>query len=567
MLKRDTLEEENIAKTEQEHLGRVDVLTGNVVVQLLSDDSFMAEWGRLYEECPWATVFQHSTFVKSWYISYSRQHIPILVISRYKGRLTGLLPLAEGVKGLGMAGAGGWDAYYHTWLTRPCHGDTFITAALQALHRCFPGQDIFFKYLPPKAPRLWFEADPKWRKKCVVRTFDRPLLDLNDSMTDKLLHKKAFKEQRNRLQRLGELQLKFIDDLETFTNTLNVLADHYDFRKAATLNLMPFREDPAKKAFLLDQFKNGLLIVTTLTVDGEIIAGLVATKGNRNWVHGAGINTHAPAFSKYSPGYVLLQMFGYKLKQEGFDYFDLTPGGHNYKDRHANTHDQVFELRVTSTVKASCLKDFYTYKEVVKKKLAAKGINPRLLSLTVQTKISMALAKVRATEGLHFLRHFKFNPSKETGLRVYKLTVPKGFAPASVTVRRNNPGDLLCYSASGTGQSRWDFTNAAMKYYENRLMPYSYCKEGKLLCLVWASHNGVVPRLSEKEIKSVVIPTGSICLKHLYCHPEAATKLKEFLLTVATELLSKAECNAVYLQEAEFTSTLLKEAQVLEEVR
>ena len=145
-----------------EGLGTVEVLIGKEVLSLLSNDSFIKEWDKLYQECPWSTVFQSSIFVCSWYQHFRDQHRPILALSRNKGRLTGLLPLAAGISDLGIAGAGGYDAYYHTWLTSALHGERFITAALASLRKCFPGQDIFLKYLPPNTPMGWLKQDSAW---------------------------------------------------------------------------------------------------------------------------------------------------------------------------------------------------------------------------------------------------------------------------------------------------------------------------------------------------------------------------------------------------------------------
>jgi hypothetical protein len=529
-------------------LGTVEVLTGKEVLPLLSDVNFIKEWDNLYQRCPWGTVFQSSAFVSTWYQHYVDQHCPILVISRHEGKLTGLLPLAAGISDLGIAGAGGYDAYYHTWLTHAHHGESFITAALHVIRKHFPGQDIILKYIPLGAPVAWLEHDPIWSTRCVIRTFSRPLLDLSDPDTDKFIRKKNFREQYNRLKKLGNVYLEPVQDIDRFSSIIDQLADQYDFRKTATHNIRPFRDNPLKKRFLLDLFRKGILITSVLRVNEEIAAGLIATTGKDGWVHGAGINTHAPTYSKYSPGYLIMQLFGVQLKQDGFAVLDITPGGHAYKERHANAHDSVIELRVTNNIKAQNFRLFFKVKEVLKARLQTRGINPQQLRRALTPWLSMANDRHSVLDKLFRLSSVgSLHP--KANIKVFALTLPSSSGSNAYSIRKNSLQDLLNYSPQANGLSECKFISRATELYETGHWSYSYSENGVLQCLVWHAPQ-IAASLELKPIPGISntsLPSIAVLLQDVYYHPAASDKLLLFMTELATELVASSGDNTVYL--------------------
>src|SRR5687767_11402528 len=72
----------------------VELLLGEEVFELLSDEAFQTGWDTLYQACPWATVFQSRAFVTTWYRIFQNEYLPVLLKAGPPDQPTGLLTLA-----------------------------------------------------------------------------------------------------------------------------------------------------------------------------------------------------------------------------------------------------------------------------------------------------------------------------------------------------------------------------------------------------------------------------------------------------------------------------------------
>jgi hypothetical protein len=529
----------------QTELGDLDLLIGQDVLAFVTDERFFAAWDDLYNACPWATIFQTRDFVASWYKHYSHKHTPILILSRYKGRLTGLLPLADNISELGIAGAGGYDAYYHLWLCAPEHGKTFIEAALQALLKRFPDQDVCLKYIPSNVPMGWLEKKTFWSQHCVVRHFSRPLMNLRNHDREQVLNRRKFKEKYNRLKKLGKVEFELINDAAGFEAIIDQLADQYDFRKAATLNIMPFRDDPAKRQFLLDLFRKGVLMAAVLKVNGNIISGITATTGKDGWSHGAGINTHAPAYSRYSPGYIIIKLLSLALKDAGVTMYDITPGGHAYKDAHADEHDPLLELRVTTIHKSLYLRQFYKIKALLKSAMEKKGVDSRQFRKTVRNKLVLTKEKLILLGKSHAQKAPVLNPA----VRPINTLSDKRSHSGMLAIYQDSLKDLLLYDPKGTGETRWEFMKNAIMHCEAGFIPFTYCDDHRLLCLVWQAPQALKSNAIKVINVITSLPKGSVILCDSYCHPASTEKFNQFTNDVAYKISNTSPYETIYLIE------------------
>jgi hypothetical protein len=118
-----------------------------------------------------------------------------------------------------------------------------------------------------------------------------------------------------------------------------------ELRKGAAYGQLPFRDEPLRLAFLLAQAEvPGLLHVTALERDGQVLAAHIATAGRRE-LSIAGI-VHSEFESRHSPGAALiLELIGLLCK-EGRELLDFTPGQGEYKERFASELQEVYRLRV-----------------------------------------------------------------------------------------------------------------------------------------------------------------------------------------------------------------------------
>ncbi|OKL41022.1 GNAT family N-acetyltransferase [Pontibacter flavimaris] len=523
----------------------VEVITGESVLRLLSDDAFLSGWTGLYDACPWATVFQSKEFVSVWYKVYGQKHMPIVVKEEHNGRLTGLLTLARDVRGLGITAAGGWNAYYHTWLVAADDDDRFIRRALAEVRKLFPKQKITLKYIPPNTPLGWLQTDAHWAARHVSRPFLRPVIYFNDPDIARFFGRKRFKEARNRLKRQGDLVYSQVTDFDTFVSVFDELAEQYDFRKGATLGKAPFRKNPLKKEFLLSLFKENILHVSLLRLNGKIIASLIATEGKNKWVHGAGINTHHPRYSRASPGYVSMMMLGQQLLGEGYQAFDLTPGGHDYKEGLANAHDQLYELTIMDRWAAFSTKLINRHvRNRGKLLLAGAGITSTHVKRDIKNWLRNSQEKLRLVQKGQVKAALKYkggSHAKRHEMELFEIDLADLHNGGAIPLGINKLRDLLEYDAGRGRVSFGKFIHDSSRRFEGGEKCFTWVKEGRLMACVWqlpaAKNNG----------EKAGLPKAAVVLDGLYCHGMEQAGVVAFLSAVSTQVVEEGGVEAVYV--------------------
>src|SRR5262245_40816339 len=114
----------------------VELLTDNAAKQLIGDTKFLEKWKRLYDKCPWGSVFQSEDFVLTWYKTYINQFAPVIVTGiNGDGELIGLFTLATDKKSGELVAAGSSQAEYQAWLAEPQDANVFIESSLEKLCR------------------------------------------------------------------------------------------------------------------------------------------------------------------------------------------------------------------------------------------------------------------------------------------------------------------------------------------------------------------------------------------------------------------------------------------------
>ncbi|MHC2992000.1 hypothetical protein OB13_10520 [Pontibacter sp. HJ8] len=522
----------------------IELLVGEEVFKLLSDEEVLRGWDSLYQSCPWATAFQSKEFVATWYRTYRNEYLPILVKAEDESGLTGLLTMAVKIPDSGIAdlskkkvrivGAGQFEAEYQVWLATVDNSNLFIKAALTEIRKHFPYSDILFRYIPPQASLDWIREDPQWQKLIVVEPFRRPLMDMSDPDLSKLFRKSEYRNKLNRLKRLGELSLERITDRERFSTILKDLTLQFDFRQGAMFNKNRFRENPLKAEFLLAMFEQNLLHATVLKVNEEVVASIVAVAG-RDWVYLGGINTHTPFYAGfYSPGFVHFMLLGQQLAQEGIAVFDLTPGGDSYKERMATTHDYVYEMTVANNPS-------YRLKRLVKKQvhtgLIKAGKRPMAVELSAEKWLYLLKARLRKAKEKGLLVSVKERLKSKKAIteqRVYVIHGKPIEQKASFAIQKNSLGDLLDFDQKGAPLTRWEFLEDAMRRFEDGGVCYTWAESGQLRCCAWLRN----PKSStETRITSKFnIPDGAAVLYGIYVHPAGRESMGAFLRALSEEV-------------------------------
>jgi hypothetical protein len=528
-----------------------ELLTGEAVIALLSTDSgFQQSWDLLFDSCPWATVFQGRSFITAWYKAYCNDFCPVLVKLTEQGQLKGVLAMAimnmaannmaDTTKGGRITTAGHYDGLYQTWLATPANSDAFISKALTAIMKQFPAYTITLRFIPPGTPMAWLKNDKKWQQYGIVQSHTRPLIHLKGADEEKKFHrKKHFKHKLNRLKRAGEVEFETITDLQRFKTALDEVAVMYDFRQSALFNKRPFKEDPVKKDFLLELFSQELLHVTVLKVNGAIIAAIIAVR-YKDWVYLAGVNCHSTVHARwYSPGILQFIMLSKQLVDEGFNYFDLTPGYDSYKEELANEHDEVHELVISS-------KPAFRFKRRLRKwvhgRLVAWGKRPMTVELAM--KHYSYLAKHRTPASLIkqlFKRFQKKEKLQRFWVQSYSL-LPAG----RIALNKNNISDLQQYStAKRSALTKWEFLGDAVYRLERGQHCYTWVENGCLMGCAWFIYQDVQPAKNEEhqEADNTLEFTG------LYYHTTAQDRLNGFIKEIINAAVNKERKNFILTRE------------------
>ena len=524
---------------------RLDIIVGNAVLELLQDEDFQSYWDNLYTSCSWATIFQSREFVTAWYQVYYQIYQPIIVIRHKHGKLTGVLALCF-TDNKYISGAGLEQAEYQVWLSFDTDNGKFAQDALKMITQQFPKFKLRLKYVPEKAPLKGMIYDKYLKSRIHLRFVKQPLLRIDDNRLNKELKKKNRKEKLNRLRRLGELRFERIVDFQVFNSVFNELAMQYDFRKAAMFNSTFFHYDDYRKRFLLKLFENQLLHATLLKINDEIIASNVGVIG-KGCVHLQGINSHAPTYSKYSPGILHFLMLGKLLSNENIEVFDLTPGADSYKERLATEFGKVSELIVSKDVKKQFFKRIHLgFKSKLKSNLLKLGIDNNDLKifkkkcslLKEKIKVYVQLSPLVVFDLLHHL--IKAN----TGLNTYCID-EKGNGESHIlekNINKNSLVDLLNYSQVGGIQSRWEFLEQSMLRLERGECSYTWRESGHLKGCAWYEPSKQTTDRGGSSFGE------SVVLKNVYLHPkEDMASLSCFLQIVARKLICEDRVEKVYV--------------------
>jgi CelD/BcsL family acetyltransferase involved in cellulose biosynthesis len=518
----------------------IEVLAGKQALEAIAIPGFASKWDLLALRCPWGTVFQGRAFVSTWYRLYAQRFEPIVVRAEHGGKLVGLLTMAKDIAPKAIQVAGAREAHYQVWLAEPEFGEAFIKQAITALRTRYAGYDINFYNTPPLTPLSWAKDDNVWRNYCTVRTFYRPLMDFRAEDIQDIFNSKHLRKRLNQLKKLGHVEFEHVTSQERFAEVLDILADQYDFRKAAKYNWTEFRSDSLKKQFLLDLFKEGILHVTLLTLNNEIIASITDTIGYNNWMHGTEIATHSCFHARYSPGILNFQLLAQQLASKGYQVYDLTPGSDPYKARLSNAHDYVHGLYITDSIKANFRnKVVEPLRLMTRHCLKYSGMPPK----QVKDKLRQLQYYLRTAKPSSLLPRVLQDRLSSPLKAVQPCLV--SISPIKTTlysdIKRHSLSDLLDYNPRNSRLNKWDFLSDAMCRLEAGELPYTLSQNGSLLFCCWLS--GHLPPAAQTT--NLTLEEASI-LHGFYSHAGSGGSLLEFTRNVAQHVIEKVISHKIY---------------------
>ncbi|WP_158859269.1 GNAT family N-acetyltransferase [Lunatibacter salilacus] len=370
-------------------------------------------------------------------------------------------------------------------------------------------------------------------------------MDTNSPEIDQILKlQRQFKNKYRKLNQLGKVKFEKIIDFNEFKTSFETLMAQFDFRQGAMFNKNQFLENPNKRNFFYGLFKQGLLHVTLLKIDDEIIASMIGAS-DKKWVHLQGVNTHSPAYGKFSPGILHFYLLGDLIRKER-GVFDLTPGLDEYKERWATDHDWVYTITLTQN------RQFYIkrfLKKNIHSTLIKLGFKPMKVELLLEKKVYLLKKKWN-------LRRLNTLWKKENLIpRRLSLPLDKKFDQLSIT--ENNLSDLLKYEETKGNLSRWEFMESVMNEMGNGKVIFSHTKDEKMVAMI---------SFEKKETKNGPVKDDINCkntshtLENLYFHPDTTEEqLVSFFRSVCNTIYSKYNISEVLFLHDEKKSQLFKE--------
>lgn len=464
-------------------------------------------WDELHARCGAGNPYLSRAFAQTWYRHYGGEWSPVLVLAAGPDdALLGLLPLALEPGRRVLTGAGACQAEYHGWLAATPPRE-FLPPALDALFAAFPGHRLELRYLLDVANLEALAASPLGRRLTLTRRH-RPLMDLDPAHLAASLKKKGNKSKLNRLKREGELEYLFPADAGELEAVFDEIIAAYDFRQGGAHDVLPFTEDPRKKAFHLDWMRAApeQLRVACLRRGGRLIASLITAGNGRETA--LAINSYLPQAAAHSPAKLLVYEAGLRWAAEGLAVLDLTPGDDPWKDKMATRAEPVLELIAYESALARLrARAPARLRTAVKAALARAGVEPRRLR-----ELMNRLRRVRPRSVWNRLRGLL--PQRSEYL-VYRVPLKDRPLPAPLRgLSVDSLQDLVELAprvAAQGRQSRQDFLAEAARRLENGNRVYTLRVNGEPVHYRWLVPRQASSHFGELDARYDYPQPGPVC--------------------------------------------------------
>ena len=458
----------------------ITLLNKDQTLKTLSDPEFISTWKLLANQSQEFTLIQQYGFASSWYKSYINQYNPLLVIGYDKEKaIVGILPLAISKDNGAVSHAGHYQAEYNGWVCKKEFEEAFLIQTIIAIKKEFHPGCWDWGWMPPRANTHWLSSK-KLKDNGIyvnISTCESPVYKLSDAARiNKIKKSKSTKSKINRLKRSGELRIERITDLSVAKKIFVDLKKIYDFRSLAAYNIMPFKDDVSKEKWHLDYLDNSNDVHFTVLWQGnELLACNYGYCSDDTVI--IGLFTYNPVQGAHSPGNIFLIMLIDFIKEEGYQYLDLSPGGDSYKERFCNTHN-------TLTRPAFCFSPFSKYKNSTKTYLINK-VKERFTSRDISNLKERYINKIKD------ITAFNKSTPESVNENLYLFDAASnntnGKAP-NLHIQKSD--DLLLYKPVNGQSTHKEVIFTALKNFERGDTLYTLVENEELLAYTWASTSG-----------------------------------------------------------------------------
>jgi CelD/BcsL family acetyltransferase involved in cellulose biosynthesis len=328
---------------------RLEVFEGREAVQNALTPERVQEWELLARESRTVSVYQSPGFVLAWYETHAPAYEPLLVMGLdSEGRVVGVVPLARRSAG-GLVFAGAAHCTYAGWLAVESLEDEFPAACVVALHDagCVP-TTWAWPWLAPGSSVAWLDH-PSMRRRRVaarIRHGFTPVVDLQAEPLTRFLDtdKRQYRRKMARLGREGEVRLVAVTETGVIDELFSRFTVLFDVRQLVRYGAAPFTDDPVKAEFyrmLIERAADSVLFYALFA--GEVPVAFQFALRHRRRVMDFG-TAFDQRWRDASPGKLLMDLVAERLRDEGSELIDRTPGGDLYKEEGASRHEAICAL-------------------------------------------------------------------------------------------------------------------------------------------------------------------------------------------------------------------------------
>lgn len=480
---------------------------GEYCFERLENPDFVSQWVQLLDRLEGTSVFQAPGFVVPWYVSNKSDHCPVLITAWSQDRLLGILPLArkvhfdDGKACKNLFGAGGFYALYQTWAVDPLYLELFWEKGILGLIEKTPGCSINLKSLPGEVAFSALRRRSDFYKYASFERYHNPILEFDDDSFGKVIGKRHFKSKFNRFSRAGKTEFRKIENRAELDLAFNDIEVFYNLRQGAAFNKTPFPPEKNERDVFLEWLDSGVLHVTGLWLEGQLVSAIVMINDRNKTAHLAGLITYSPMHAKYSPGLVHLYLLSQLLKEEGFRDMKLSPGYDSYKERFSNAQEDLFEILISKSLPLHLRR---RTRVKVRKALLARGIRPMEASVWLDKKsadLKNKFARLRGQIGTVDL-------PDETILESLGRIRSQDAKNGGPDLRLDDLKSLLMATDRTFGLSRWAFLNDSLRRLEINQRFLTISENSKLFACVWF-HSAA----EQQEDIDQLIETGNIAFK------------------------------------------------------
>jgi CelD/BcsL family acetyltransferase involved in cellulose biosynthesis len=499
---------------------QVEMLRGRDALGRAMTPERVRQWQALADATSTVVLYQSPGFVLPWYEVYEAEYEPLfLLATAADGTLAGILPLAlrRPLPG-GLSFAGAEHCEYASWLATAAAQLEFPAACVSRLAEHGHFDTMWdWKWLAPGTNLAWLERPELAARGITARVlpYTTPILGLRDADRPRFFDPKGknFKRKINLLKRAGEVRIARLDTQSLTEKLFDRFKTLYDIRQLARYGIAPFGEDPLKGPFhrrLLEV--PDLALCFALMVGADPVAFHWSLVDRRRAVHC--MSPFDMRWLNASPGKLMVDLVAEALRERGMEWLDHTPGGDEYKEEAASTHEPIHRLLLFPSRRRAWAYGIETAaRDMVKRAARVVGVSPAGLRVLQERAIRAARSPVASARvAARSLRAWAWS---STTMITYRLTrqawerTDPDSKPDPL-FHKDMLEDFLRYAGSFRWISRQHLMQSAIERLRRGSHCYTVVEDGVLIYYAWL-HPGVEEMdLSEVGYRYPLPPNGAV---------------------------------------------------------